>query len=239
MFVIPKKDGGHTPSLQSQTTRPVYAWSSLQNGHVTGSITNDSSKRLHLVSIDLSDAFLHTDLHSESRRFLRLKWKGQVYQYRTIAFGLASSLYVFTKVCRPILEHLRSQDIRISAYLDDWFLVADNKKLALQQSQMVVSLLQQLGWIVNLKKSVLTPTQQLEHVGFVLDTRKMTAALPLEETARYTTIDPASFGQARPSTSSTARAFYFVSYNPFSQCEYLCQNVKECFIQFSQSSLLM
>ncbi|KAG0733379.1 hypothetical protein G6F16_013520 [Rhizopus arrhizus] len=46
---------------------------------------------------------------------------------------------------------------------------------------MVVSLLQQLGWIVNFKKSVLTPTQQLEHLGFVLNTRKMTAALPLKK----------------------------------------------------------
>ncbi|CEP13090.1 hypothetical protein [Parasitella parasitica] len=48
-------------------------------------------------------------------------------------------------------------------------------------SNGVVSLLQQLGWLVNHKKSVLTPTQQLEHLGFVLDTRKMTAVFPLKK----------------------------------------------------------
>ncbi|CEP10739.1 hypothetical protein [Parasitella parasitica] len=138
-------------------------------------------RNAYLVPINLSDAFLHIGLHSESRRFLRLKWNDQVYQYRTIAFGLSSSPFVFIKVCRPILEHLRSQGIRISAYLDDWLLVADSKELALQQSQMVVSLLQKLGWIFYLKKSVLAPTQQLEHLVFVLDTRKMTAALPLKK----------------------------------------------------------
>jgi len=52
-----------------------------------------------------------------------------------------------------ILEISRNQDLCL--YLDDWLLVADNKELALQQSQMVVSLLQHLGWLVNFKKSVL------------------------------------------------------------------------------------
>jgi hypothetical protein len=73
----------------------------------------------YLVSIDLSDAFLHIGLQQDSRRFLRLKWKDQMYQYRTVPFGLASSSYVFTKVCRPILEHFRSKGVKLSAYLDD------------------------------------------------------------------------------------------------------------------------
>jgi hypothetical protein len=180
MFVIPKKDGGIRPIFNLKRLNQY-----LHAPHFKMDTLREVSLMIHrndyLVSIDLSDAFLHIGLHSESRRFLRLKWNGQVYQYRTIAFGLASSPFVFTKVCRPILEHLRSQGIRISAYLDDWLLVAGSKELALQQSQRVVSLLQQLGWIVNLKKSVLTPTQQLEHLGFVLDTRKMTAALPLKK----------------------------------------------------------
>jgi hypothetical protein len=111
----------------------------------------------YLVSIDLSDAFLHVGLHPDSRKFLRLKWKGQVYQYCTTAFGLATSPFVFTKVCKPILEYFRSQGFQISAYLDDWILAADTKDLAQQQVNTVVTLLQQLGWLVNFRKSVLTP----------------------------------------------------------------------------------
>ena len=51
----------------------------------------------------------------------------------------------------------------------------------MQQVQQVVDLLQHLGWIVNLKKSVLVPTQQLKHLGFVLNTQHMTASLPLKK----------------------------------------------------------
>lgn len=48
----------------------------------------------------------------------------------------------------------------------------------MQQTQLVLKKLRQLGWMINEKKSVLTPTQRLEHLGFILDTTTMTAELP-------------------------------------------------------------
>ncbi|KAK4514797.1 uncharacterized protein ATC70_002402 [Mucor velutinosus] len=177
MFVIPKKSGGVRPvfnlkNLNQYLDAPHFKMETIRE------VSLMIKRNDYLVSIDLSDAFLHVGLHQDSRRYLRLKWKDQVYQYCTTAFGLASSPFVFTKVCRPILEHLRSRGIRISAYLDDWLLMADSKQLAMEQARQVVSLLQDLGWLINFQKSVLTPTQQLEHLGFVLNTKSMTARLP-------------------------------------------------------------
>ncbi|EIE88314.1 hypothetical protein RO3G_13025 [Rhizopus delemar RA 99-880] len=180
MFVIPKKDGGIRPvfnlkRLNQYLDAPHFKMETIRE---VALMINPND---YLVSIDLSDAFLHIGLHPESRRFLRLKWKDQVYQYCTTAFGLSTSPFVFSKVCRPILEHFRSQGYRISAYLDDWILAANTKQLAIQQAQTVVNLLQQLGWLINFKKSVLTPTQQLKHLGFVLNTKTMTASLPMKK----------------------------------------------------------
>ncbi|KAG0733819.1 hypothetical protein G6F22_016801 [Rhizopus arrhizus] len=180
MFVIPKKNGGVRPvfnlkKLNQYSEAPHFKMETIRE------VSQMIKPNDYLVSIDLSDAFLHIALHPDSRRFLRLKWKNQVYQYCTTPFGLASGPFVFTKVCRPILEHFRSQGFRISAYLDDLILAASTKQLAIQQVQAVVALLQQLGWMANFKKSVLTPTQQLKHLGFVLNTRTMTASLPIKK----------------------------------------------------------
>ena len=129
MFVIPKKNGGVCPVFNLKKLNQY-----LEAPHFKMETVKDVSLMInpndYLVSIDLSDAFLHVGLHPESRRFLRLKWKDQIYQYCTTAFGLASSPFVFTKVCRPILEHFRSQGFKISAYLDDWVLAANTKELA-------------------------------------------------------------------------------------------------------------
>jgi hypothetical protein len=180
MFVIPKKNGGIRPVFNLKKLNQY-----LEAPHFKMETIREVSQMIdpndYLVSIDLSDAFLHIGLHQDSRRFLRLKWKDQVYQYRTAPFGLASSPYVFTKVCRPVLEHFRSKGVKLSAYLDDWILAAPTKQLATQQAQEVVSLLQKLGWIVNFKKSVLLPSQRIEHLGFVLNTKNMTASLPLKK----------------------------------------------------------
>ncbi|KAG1155972.1 hypothetical protein G6F37_008047 [Rhizopus arrhizus] len=138
-------------------------------------------KNDYLVSIDLSDTFLHIPVHPDSCKLLRFKWKSQIYQYTTTPFGLASVPYLFTKICRPILEWARTQSIRVSVYLDDWILAAKSKTLALQHTNMLVQQLQQLGWIVNTKKSVLSPTRNLEHLGFCLDTTTMTASLPAKK----------------------------------------------------------
>lgn len=180
MFVIPKKNGGIRPvfnlkKLNEYLKVPHFKMETIREG------SQMIRPNAYLVSIDLSDAFLHIALHSDSRWFLRLKWKNQVYQYCTTPFDLVSSLFVFTKVCRPILEHFCSQGFRISAYLDDWILAASTKQLAIQRVQAVVALLQQLGWMVNFKKSVLTPTQQLERLGFVLNTHTMMESLPMKK----------------------------------------------------------
>ncbi|EPB81004.1 hypothetical protein HMPREF1544_12304, partial [Mucor circinelloides 1006PhL] len=62
--------------------------------------------------------------------------ESQVHQYCTLAFGLASGPFVLTKVCKPILEHLRSQGFRISAYLNDWFLITELIRLAHQLQEI-------------------------------------------------------------------------------------------------------
>ena len=53
-----------------------------------------------------------------------------------------------------------------------------SKEEARKHLATAVELLIALGFIINMKKSVLSPTQELEFLGFVLNSRKMTIALP-------------------------------------------------------------
>ncbi|XP_063859168.1 uncharacterized protein LOC135100135 [Scylla paramamosain] len=48
----------------------------------------------------------------------------------------------------------------------------------LQAIQATISLLQRLGFCINMEKSVLTPTQCIEYLGNVINTKFMTASLP-------------------------------------------------------------
>lgn len=177
MFVIDEKQGGHRPvfnlkRLNQYLIAPHFRMETL---HQVVQLLRPND---YMTSIDLSDAFLHILIHKHSRRYLRFRFENQTFPFRTAAFGLAVVPFLFTRLCKPILAWARLQGIRVSAYLDDWLLLADSKLQATQQTQSLLMKLQELGWIINLKKSHLVPSQRIEHLGFNIDSTSMTAQLP-------------------------------------------------------------
>ncbi len=59
------------------------------------------------VTIDLKDAYLHVSVLPTHRKFLMFAFRGKVYQYRVLPFGLAFSLRTFTKCVDAVLAPLR------------------------------------------------------------------------------------------------------------------------------------
>ncbi|CAC5363446.1 unnamed protein product [Mytilus coruscus] len=82
-----------------------------------------------------------------------------------LPFGPTSAPRVFTKVVSVVAAHLRAQGIRLVVYLDDWFQVIQASLMLVQDREIVLNLLVKLGFIINLKKSFLTPTQKITYIG--------------------------------------------------------------------------
>jgi hypothetical protein len=61
---------------------------------------------------------------------------------------------LFPKVCSVIATHVRAPNIRLTAYLDDWFIVNQNKQMLMEDREKTLNLLINLGFIVNLEKDV-------------------------------------------------------------------------------------
>jgi len=58
-------------------------------------------------SIDLKDAYFVVPIFEEHKKFLRFKFKGKIFQFSCLPFGLCTSPYVFTKIMKPIVNKLR------------------------------------------------------------------------------------------------------------------------------------
>ncbi|XP_064076265.1 uncharacterized protein LOC135194585 [Vanessa tameamea] len=95
-----------------------------------------------------------------------------------LPFGLASAPHLFSSVTCWVAETLRAKGCRVLVYLDDYLIVNQNRsKLCLQASEAVRHL-EDLGWILNYKKSILTPTQDLEYLGIRWQTLENRMSLP-------------------------------------------------------------
>lgn len=99
-------------------------------------------------------------------------------------FGLLSALRIFTKFMHPITAFCHHLGIQIIFYMDDSIIMARSRELALQHRDLVLSLLDHLGFLVNLEKSNLVPTQSFTFLGLHWDTRLGQVALTSEKILR-------------------------------------------------------
>lgn len=169
LFVVPKTKGGW---------RPVLDLSSLNLflKRVKFRMETPDSVRLAIkpgdwaASIDLSDAYFHILIHQRDRKFLRFVWKGSVYQFRALPFGLSLAPWIFTMVVREICALVRGMGIFMRAYLDDWLVHSQKQETCLQNTSIVLQRAQQLGFYVNIEKSDLVPSQDFIYLGMKFDT---------------------------------------------------------------------
>ena len=116
--------------------------------------------------VDLLDAYLHIPIHPNSRKYLRLCHKSQVFQFTSLPFGLATAPQVFTMIVKEVKPMALTRGIRLHQYLDNWLIRAQSQEEPQVKTQTVVDLTQSLGWIINQEKSELKPTPVFSFVGY-------------------------------------------------------------------------
>ena len=80
-----------------------------------------------------------------------------------------------------VAAHLRAPNIRLAAYLDDWFVVNQNKQMLIEDREKTLNLLINLGFIVNLEeKSNSIPTQTITYIGAMFCLKEGIVRLALE-----------------------------------------------------------
>lgn len=119
-----------------------------------------------------------------SKKYLTFQNKGIIYQYKTLAFGMSVSLRVFSKMMRFVIKPLRLQGIRLVYYLVDICVLGTTKEEATNHTQIVLSHMESLGFLINFQKSVLAPFQQQEFLGFEFNTKNMQIALPVKKMSK-------------------------------------------------------
>jgi hypothetical protein len=137
-------------------------------------VLNLVQQNCFMGSIDLTDAYYSIKIDESDRKFLRFLWEGRLYEFCRLPQGLTSAPRIFTKILKPVFAHLRGQGFESASYLDDTYLQGDSYQECLNNIQITKDTLTKLGFKVNEDKSVFRPTQEIEHLGFVINSNTMT-----------------------------------------------------------------
>ena len=96
-------------------------------------------------------------------QFLRFCWQGTSCQFGILLLGLSLAPSVFTKTLAPLIVWLSLLKVQLYAYSDD-LIVGDSEVEVALSVKRTIQVLVHAGFIVNLKKSELAPTQELVYI---------------------------------------------------------------------------
>ena len=124
----------------------------------------------YLFTWDLKDGYFHLDMVEHTFTYMCFEWKGQVYYFAQCPNGLAPACWASTKLVGVAIRYLRSQGLRCLRYIDDGIGGARRAEETQRYSDMVAEVLGGMGWVLSIDKGGLTPQQQAEFIGYLIDT---------------------------------------------------------------------
>lgn len=72
-----------------------------------------------LANLYIKDAYLTVPVCDANQPFLLFRWKGALFQFTCLAFGLAPAPKVFTKLFKLVMASIRSNGVRMVGFLKD------------------------------------------------------------------------------------------------------------------------
>ena len=190
VFIVTKKDGGWRPIINLKRLNKAY----MVPPSFRMETPLDAASLLRpgdwAATVDLKDAYFHVSIHKRFRRYLRFGWRGKIYEFLVLPFGICIAPFVFTKLTKPLAAFLRSHGIRTIFYLDDVLIIGSTEEECKENVEFVLSTLRSAGFIINQKKSNLSPSQFFRFLGLMWDTS--TCQISLDETKHLSLVSRAT-----------------------------------------------
>lgn len=183
VFTVAKPNGSHRFILNLKELNKFISVShfKMEDYRTALKLLN---KNDFMSTIDLKDAYFLISVDKDDRKRLRFKWKSQLYEFNVLPFGICTAPFVYTKLLKPVLECLRSSGFLSVNYLDDFLCIGKSYDDCLTNVNTTKSVLESLGFVINYKKSVMTPSKNCKFLGFILNTTDMIITLPDEKKQR-------------------------------------------------------
>ena len=180
VFTVPKADGSlrlilDLSRLNKFLSPPSFFLPSLRS---LKEVLPESS---WMGKIDLRDAYLHIPVNKDFQRYLAFPWKGKIFCFTSLPFGLSLAPAIFQGMISFPLRLCRAQGIACLGYLDDLILWSASKEECQDHLNVLQSTLRRLGFILNLGKSILQPVQVMTWLGARWDSQTLKIQLPSDK----------------------------------------------------------
>ena len=138
-------------------------------------------KGMWAAKIDLKHAYFHLELSEQLKPYVCIQVQDKVYLFQAACFGMSTLPQSWQSVMKVFLKRWRSTGILMWVYLDDILVVGNSPQAVQKHLNLMLQDLEAAGMVVNIKKSHLEPTQQVDHLGFSIDLKQGVLQVPNEK----------------------------------------------------------
>jgi hypothetical protein len=122
-----------------------------------------------MMTCDLKAGYHQVPCTQWFSKFLCFEWRGEVYRWNVMPFGLSTAPRAFTKLVRALVKKWRAAGIRCSNFIDDFiWIVRPHEAAAVRQT--VLQDFGSLGLYLSVQKCMLQPGTMVQYLGVLICT---------------------------------------------------------------------
>ena len=146
------------------------------------------TRNCFMPTIDSKDAYYSVAIGRLFQKFLKCKWKDELYCLTCFPNGLGPCPRKFTKLNKVPIIILHFENVPLSGYIDEFFTKGDIFSICEENIHKIMRSYAKLGFVINFKKSQIVPTQGIRILDFVMDSVKMIVTLTEEKKEKLKTL---------------------------------------------------
>ena len=183
VFLRPKKGGSYHMILNLKKFNDFMQYEHFKM-ETLDHICELMTEGCFMCVVDFSNAYLTMPINRDHVQFLKFRYKGKIYMYLVLPFGLACAPRYFTKLCKVPLIVLRWDGHIVVMYIDDGWISAQTYDLCLDSLRAFLYMFVGLGFLPHPTKCSLTPSQEVVSLGFVLNSVTMRISMQPEKVSQ-------------------------------------------------------
>ena len=134
-----------------------------------------------MAKFDIKDAYYSIPILPEHQKILKFSFQKKLYKFTCLLNRLCSGPGKFTKLLKSPLAELMLHYVKIAAYTDDLITLAYSFDICLKNVWKCLKLSGNLDFVVHPEKSIFVPSQEIEYLGFIINSVTMIVRLTTEK----------------------------------------------------------
>ena len=176
IFVTEKSDGGYRLILNLKKLNKLAEYKKFKMETISIMLCL-IRPNCFMTKVDIKDAYYSIPVLEEHQKLLKFLHKNVLYKITALPNGYTEGPRKFTKALKQPLSNIRKQGVIVAGYFDDLITLAITNGVCIQNISKIISSLDSLGFVIHPEKLTFLPSQEIEFLGFLINSVTMTVSL--------------------------------------------------------------